>query len=87
MNWSFLSNIKSKEILQSISDDAILMTEGLGGWEIKKLDDERSLITYRIIADPGGWIPGFLINESNKILAPNTIEAMVNEAKRRAVDE
>ena len=41
------------------------MTNGVGGWEIEKLDDGRSLITYRIIADPEGWIPEFLINESN----------------------
>ena len=83
MNWSFLKNIEDPEIIKNISDDAILMIDGIGGWEIKKIDDIRSLITYRIIADPGGWIPGFLINQSNKILAPNTIEAMVNEAKRR----
>ena len=87
MNWSFMGDIKNEKILQNISDDAVLMTNGVGGWEIEKLDDGRSLITYRIIADPGGWIPEFLINESNKILAPNTIEAMVSEAKKRAVAE
>ena len=87
MNWSFLSDIKNEKMLQNRSDDAVLMTNGVGGWEIQKLDDGRSLITYRIIADPDGWIPEFLINQSNKILAPNTIEAMVNEAKRRELAE
>ena len=49
MNWSFLSDIMSEKMLQNISDDAVLMTKGVGGWEIQRLDDGRSLITYRII--------------------------------------
>ena len=85
MNWRMLSDgskgFKGEEINKK--PHAVHVVDGVGGWEIKSLGNNVTEVTYRIVIDPGGWIPNFLVNQSNKALAPDTIMSMVQEAKRR----
>ena len=87
LNWKMLPNISEYQSLIEKKNaefgNAIYMDYGYGGWEIIKLSNNMTQVNYRIIIDPGGWIPDFLVTQSNAILAPITVLNMVREAQRQ----
>jgi len=61
----------------------IYLDMNIGGWEITTLPQGNVELTYRLLADPAGRIPGFLIVRANRITAPQMVQDMIHEAARR----
>ncbi|MFQ6673580.1 MAG: hypothetical protein ACE5GH_02195 [Fidelibacterota bacterium] len=55
----------------------------VGGWEIVPLETGRMEVSYRLLVDPAGWVPDFLVARGNQITAPRMVHDMIREAMRR----
>jgi len=51
------------DFLRKQKDRGVLVTNCKGFWKIKDLDNGKLGITHQFYADPGGMIPGWLINK------------------------
>ncbi len=66
-------------------EDAIRVTLATGGIDVVPEDGgERSLLTFRLLADPGGSIPGWVINIANRLSLPDIVREIRDAAIRRA---
>lgn len=54
-----------------------------GSWEIVPVSPSKMRLTYRLYADPAGWVPYFLVARANRVIAPAMVREMVAEAARR----
>ena len=90
MNWLidskqneelFSDFIKSKSLEHG---NPIFITDGLGSWELKRLNYDQSEVTYYVLIDPGGLIPDYLVSYANRTLGPDTVISMVEEGSKRS---
>jgi hypothetical protein len=66
-------------------EDAIRVTLATGGIVVvPEGDGKRSLLKFRLLADPGGYIPGWVINIANKRNLPDIVREIRDAAIRRA---
>ena len=89
MNWM----VDKKKNIRDFSDfidkknekhgKPIFVEDGVGSWELKYLDDNKTEVSYYVLINPGGWIPNSLVTYVNKSLGPNTVIMMVKEGERR----
>lgn len=56
---------------------------GAGTWTFETMNDGRTLVSYSLYMDPGGWIPGFLIERINTSGIVQIFNDVIREAKRR----
>jgi hypothetical protein len=55
-----------------------------GSWHVKPMGDgTRCWAAYRLIVDPGGWVPGMAAEWANKSGVTGTFEAVEKEAQKR----
>lgn len=55
-----------------------------GSWEVTPSEDgTKSHAVYRLLCDPGGWIPAFAANLGTRKGLPDTFKAVEKEAQRR----
>ena len=59
---SILFQLSYSPDLKEENDDFLRIKEIKGEWFIKALDPENCEVTYRFMADPGGAIPGWVVN-------------------------
>ena len=66
------------------SEDAIRVTLATGGIEVLPRDEGKaSLLKFRLLADPGGNIPGWVINIANRWNLPDIIREIRDAAHKR----
>ena len=85
INWKLLKYENYSSYLDNLKcnkKSCIFIENGFGYWELEKIDNFKTKITYCIYLNPKGWIPPFIINLSNINVIPNTVVNMINEAKR-----
>lgn len=61
----------------------IYLKQNVGGWEIIDLSNGMIEVSYRLFADPGGWVPDLLVARANRATAPKMLQGMIDEAIRR----
>jgi len=87
LNWIPLPrNSKYSAFLDSMDlqyGHPVYLDMNVGGWEIKSLPQGGVELSYRILTDPAGLVPDFLISKANRITAPKIVEQMISEAIRR----
>ena len=66
-------------------EGAIHMKRNTGSWEISPAGASESRFTYRIDADPGGSVAGWIVNMANKSQVPSVIAAVEEDAKKLAL--
>ena len=54
----------------------IFITDGLGSWELKRLNPNQTEVTYYVLIDPGGMIPDYLVSYANRTVGPGTVIAV-----------
>jgi ribosome-associated toxin RatA of RatAB toxin-antitoxin module len=52
------------------------LRENLGEWILEPFDATRTKVTYRLLTDPGGAIPNFLVNQGTNTTLPQIITAV-----------
>ncbi len=68
-SWSLiLGNLKSND----------------GSWDLRPLDNDRTLVTYKVFSDPGGMIPDWIINIGTNQTLPEVIKAVRKRVKEEA---
>ena len=77
-----------KDIYSYISTDfqsgkELYLDIGAGMWNIDFLDDGASILSYRLLIDPGGYLPDFTVDHVNKVNIVNLFRDVINEGKRR----
>jgi hypothetical protein len=61
------------------------MKRNTGSWEISPAGGSESRFTYRIDADPGGSVAGWIVNMANKSQVPSVIAAVEEDARKLAL--
>jgi len=85
VEWFLLDeNLEYANFLKQNNPEATYINIGSGAWSAKVIDSSRYDISYRLIMDPGGAIPDFLIQKINSISIINLFHDVMSEAKRRA---
>jgi len=80
LSWS-----TSKEKGPPPREDAIRVTLATGGIDVVPEEKgARSLLKFRLLADPGGNIPGWVINIANRLNLPDIVREIRDAALRRA---
>ncbi len=59
------------------------LRENSGGWILEPFGSNKTKATYNLCADPGGFIPKFLVNQGSRITMPQIIEAVRKQAAHR----
>ena len=82
VEW-YLINPKTSTDLLTIKEDssAIYLKYGAGVWFFKMMDNNKVNISYRLIMDPGGYIPSFMKEMINKMSVVNLFRDVLNEAQ------
>ena len=73
------------EFIQNKADTSgspIYIEEGLGVFQVQELRDNSRRVSYSLYMDPGGWLPNFLINKSNRKGLVGMLRDVVREAKK-----
>jgi len=85
VEW-YLINPKTSTDLLTIKEDssAIYLKYGAGVWFFKAMDNNRVNISYRLIMDPGGYIPSFMKEMINKISVVNLFRDVLKEAQKKS---
>ena len=74
---------KSKYLSGNESRSSIIIDYGAGTWATEKADDSGYIISYRLLLDPGGSIPDFVVELMNKTSVVNIFNDVLGEASRR----
>jgi len=56
------------------------LRENLGEWILEPFGSQHTKATYRLLADPGGAIPGFLVDQGTCVSMPQIIAAVRKRA-------
>ena len=85
VEW-YLINPKTSTDLLTIKEDssAIYLKYGAGVWFFKMMDNNKVNISYRLIMDPGGYIPSFMKEMINKISVVNLFRDVLKEAQKKS---
>jgi len=62
-------------------NDVVRMPSNSGLWEIKA-DGDRSIFTYRLLTDPGGSLPAWIVDSANFSEVPRMLAALERAAKK-----
>ncbi len=84
--WTLLSDPEPyREILEEWhgNEDPVLIPAGAGTWLFEQQDDGMWNVAYRLYMNPGGWIPGFLVNRASQHGITTLFEDVLIEAQRR----
>lgn len=70
--------IMDKEMsLQRKTDDKVIPNHNSGAWRLWSIENgQKTLAEYYVSADPGGWIPTFLVNMTNTIALPDVLNSV-----------
>jgi Polyketide cyclase / dehydrase and lipid transport len=83
VEWSLAddsSNLSSQEGVVPVVND--------GYWELVPIEDgTRTLASYCVDTDPGGWIPAWAANFASSNALPEVIEAVRQRVKSHAYDD
>ncbi|MCF7824916.1 MAG: hypothetical protein K9N35_12200 [Candidatus Marinimicrobia bacterium] len=66
---------------------AVYIDYGVGSWSMKALDDGTYEVSYRLIMDPGGWIPDRMSDYFNKVSITGIFRDAIIETQRRSLTE
>ncbi len=89
MNWMIDNRKNLRDFKQfidkknEIHKNPIFIDDGVGSWELRRLNNGKTQVSYYVLINPGGWIPNRLISYVNKSLGPDTVIMMVKEGGRR----
>ncbi len=64
------------------TDDAVRLTTVNGSWLLEPIDDNTTKGTYYLHTDPGGSLPGFVVNMANGKAIPGVFEAVEKQANK-----
>ena len=86
IHWHTLN----KDIYSYISTDfqsgkELYLDTGVGIWNIDFLDDSTSILSYRLLIDPGGYLPDFAVDHVNKVNIISLFRDVINEGRRRHI--
>ena len=85
VEWYLIEPRGSTELLAVKQDpSAIYLIHGAGVWFFKPMDNNRVNICYRLIMDPGGYIPSFMKEMINKISVVNLFRDVLKEAQKKS---
>ena len=59
---SILFQLSYNSELKEVDDNFVRITEINGEWLIKPIDEENCEVLYRFLADPGGYLPAWVVN-------------------------
>lgn len=65
------------------SDDVVRLATLRGAWTVEPVEGDRTRVTYRVLADPGGAIPRFIAERIQRTTLPDILTSLVEEARRR----
>ena len=85
VEW-YLIEPRGSTALLAVKQDpsAIYLKHGAGVWFFKPMDNNRVNISYRLIMDPGGYIPSFMKEMINKISVVNLFRDVLKEAQKQS---
>ena len=86
IHWHTLN----KDIYSYISTDfqsgkELYLDTGVGIWNIDFLDDSTFILSYRLLIDPGGYLPDFAVDHVNKVNIISLFRDVINEGRRRHI--
>ncbi len=55
------------------------LREYRGEWQVEPFGGDRTQLTYRVLTDPGGFVPKFLVEE----FTTNTLPQVIAGVRRR----
>jgi hypothetical protein len=59
---------------------------GVGSWFMKKIEDGLYEVSYRLVMDPGGWIPGNISDYFNRVSIVGIFKDALIETQRRSTE-
>lgn len=57
---------------------------GVGSWSMNKREDGTYSVSYRLVMDPGGWIPGSVSDYFNRVSIVGIFKDAIIETERRS---
>jgi len=61
--------------------DAVRVNGVRGQWVIERIGEAHSRLTYTLFTEPGGSVPGWIVNRANKRSAPKLLNAVAKRAE------
>jgi hypothetical protein len=52
------------------------LKEYRGDWQVEPFGENRTRLSYRVVTDPGGFVPQFLVKEFTTNTLPQVIDAV-----------
>lgn len=71
-----------KSPLKGAVDGVVRMPRLKGHYHLKVLDDNKTRVTYQIDADPGGWLPEWLVASAQEELPRKTLVGLRDQVKK-----
>ncbi len=65
-------------------ENPVQLERGAGTWVIEPLEDDRWRVAYRLYMNPGGWLPGFVLDRVNRSGINGLFDDVIREANRLA---
>jgi hypothetical protein len=65
-----------------VLDGVIRMKQMKLHWALKYLDKTKTLVTYEVQTDPGGWIPAWVVNLVTKAIPFHTLQGLQSQVKK-----
>jgi len=59
---------------------------GVGSWSMYKRSDGKYDVSYRLVMDPGGWLPGSVSDYFNRVSIVGIFKDAIIETERRGVE-
>ncbi|MBZ0265440.1 hypothetical protein K8I28_12315 [bacterium] len=88
IKWELLpEDNQYRSYLVNLNPDSepIYATEGAGLWEIVKLTENTTEVSYSLYMNPGGMLPDFLINKANRNGIAGLFNDVLNAAEKVSV--
>lgn len=58
---------------------------GVGSWSMQQRSDGTYIVSYRLVMDPGGWIPDSVSDYFNRVSIVGIFKDAINETERRSM--
>ena len=87
VDWQLISEkeLASMEIPDDFQQQrTVYIDVGVGSWSMEHVNDGFYQVSYRLIMDPGGWIPNRVSDYFNQITVLNIFKDAVTEASKRS---
>ncbi len=59
---------------------------GVGSWSMNKIEDDLYDVSYRLVMDPGGWIPDSVSDYFNQVSIVGIFKDALVETQRRSIE-